>query len=177
METTSNPLPRASDPSTLTTYGFSLAWESDVNNTTPRSEHAFSRKRETVRFRSKGTPGAGKCPGHGRGLRPPSRPLFAGLGSHTRPAQAGGRVTRSPCSKGAWPFLSTCPAAGGNIHLCFPFQPPKGPEGTMVPRPGHHGGFSAHTAEPDVCPTVFGRKIISVFGTLFLGPEAMSFPT
>ena len=99
------------------------------------------------------------APGNGRGLRPALCPLSAGPGSDTRPAQAGGRVTPSPCWKGAWPFLSTCPAAGGNLHLSFPFQPPKGPEGTRVPRPGHHGGFSGHTAEPKVCPTVFGKKI------------------
>lgn len=57
--------------------------------TTPRSQHAFSRKREAARFGSKGTPGAGKRPGHWGGLRPAcALCLLAGLAHWTCP---GGR--------------------------------------------------------------------------------------
>lgn len=144
------------------------------SNHNPKIPARLFQKERGCPIRQQRNPGSWQAP---RALgRPASRlrPLSAGWARTPDLPRREGQATRSPCWKWARPFLSTCPAAGGNPHLSFFFQPPKGPEG---PRPGHHGGFRGHMAEPEVGLTVFGRRITSVFGTLSLGPEAMSFRT
>ena len=147
------------------------------SNHHPKIPARLFQKERGCPIRQQSNPGSWEAP-RARG-RPTSACALCLLGWARTPdlPRWEGQATRSPCWKWARPFLGTCPAAGGNPHLSFLFQPPKGPEGTRVPRPGHHGRFRGHTAEPEVCSTVFGSKITSVFGTLSLGPEAMSFPT